>query len=389
MENTCTTVINYEEAFVNYLRYERNMSPETIRAYEKDLHQFIRFFSRGDGVPVQPGEITTLQVREYLADLREKNYQKTTVVRKLATIRSFYKFLLKKGHVATNPLQEIQTPKVDKRLPHFLAVEEVEKLLNAPQGTTFQAIRDRAILEVLYSTGLRVSELTSLNAPDIDLTGEILKARGKGRRERIMPMGKPAIESLRKYMEVRGAVPRINESDPDALFLNRFGDRLSSRSIRKILDKYIRVTGLNEKTSPHTLRHSFATHLLNRGANLRMVAGAAGPQAPLDDADLHPRDDGGDEEGVRGGAPPALRAPVAAGAATTPGPPIVPFARPGRCRSIRPILFPLNNPAGSDRIPPRVSPPGRRVPAGERGRPAPCCATLAQSVEHGFRKAEV
>jgi integrase/recombinase XerC len=150
-------------------------------------------------------------------------------------------------------------------------VEEVEKLLNAPQGTTFQSIRDRSILEVLYSTGLRVSELTSLNVSDIDLTGEIIKARGKGRRERIMPIGKPALECVRKYIEVRAAVPRINESDPDALFLNRFGDRLSSRSIRKILDKYIRITGLNEKTSPHTLRHSFATHLLNRGANLRMV----------------------------------------------------------------------------------------------------------------------
>ena len=272
MENTLTTAtINYQEAFVNYLRYERNMSPETIRAYEKDLHQFIRFFAKGDGAPAQPADISSLQVREYLAALREKNYQKTTVVRKLATIRSFYKFLLKKGYTSQNPLLEIQTPKVDKRLPHFLAVEEVEKLLNAPQGASFQSIRDRSILEVLYSTGLRVSELTSLNVSDIDLTGEIIKARGKGRRERIMPIGKPALECVRKYIEVRAAVPRINESDPDALFLNRFGDRLSSRSIRKILDKYIRITGLNEKTSPHTLRHSFATHLLNRGANLRMV----------------------------------------------------------------------------------------------------------------------
>jgi integrase/recombinase XerC len=272
MDNTTvTTEVNYQDAFVNYLRYERNMSPETIRAYEKDLHQFLRFFHKGDGTTVLPGEINTLQVREYLAQLREKNYQKTTVVRKLATIRSFYKFLLKKGHVTQNPLLEIQTPKVDKRLPHFLAVEEVEKLLNAPQGTTFQSIRDRAILEVLYSTGLRVSELTALNVSDIDTTGEIIKARGKGRRERIMPIGRVALEAVRKYIEIRSTVPRINESDPDALFLNRFGDRLSSRSIRKILDKYIRLTGLNEKTSPHTLRHSFATHLLNRGANLRMV----------------------------------------------------------------------------------------------------------------------
>ncbi len=272
MDNAIATAeTNFEEAFVNYLRYERNMSPETIRAYEKDLHQFLRFFHKGDGILITPGEITSLQVREFLAQLREKNYQKTTVVRKLATIRSFYKFLLKKGHIVTNPLADIQTPKVDKRLPHFLAVEEVEKLLNAPNGSTFQSIRDRAILEVLYSTGLRVSELTALNVADIDVTGEILKARGKGRRERIMPIGRLALESVKKYIEIRSTVPRINESDPGALFLNRFGDRLSSRSIRKILDKYIRITGLNEKTSPHTLRHSFATHLLNRGANLRMV----------------------------------------------------------------------------------------------------------------------
>jgi len=268
---TSSSPMNYEEAFVQYLRYERNMSPETIRAYEKDLYQFLRFFSKGSGQPINPTGITTLQVREFLAALKERNYQKTTVVRKLATIRSFYKFLMRKGHVTTNPLIDIETPKVEKKLPHFLSTEEVEKLLNAPQGNTFQAVRDRAILETLYSTGLRVSELTALNVSDLDFTTEVIKARGKGRRERIVPVGSFALQAIKRYVEVRSQVPRINEEDPDALFLNRFGDRLSSRSIRKILDKYIKVTGLNEKTSPHTLRHSFATHLLNRGANLRMV----------------------------------------------------------------------------------------------------------------------
>ncbi|MEM7232107.1 MAG: tyrosine recombinase XerC [Planctomycetota bacterium] len=263
--------IDYEKAFVEYLRYERNMSPETIRAYEKDLHQFLRFFAQRDGKEIKPGEITPLQVREFLAQLKEKNYQKTTVVRKLATIRSFYKFLLRKGYVTTNPMQEIETPKVEKKLPHFLSTDEVEKLLNAPQGTTFQSTRDRAILETLYSTGLRVSELTALNLSDLDFTSEVIKARGKGRRERMVPIGSFALQAIKRYVEARSQVPRVNEDDPDALFLNRFGDRLSSRSIRKILDKYIKITGLSEKTSPHTLRHSFATHLLNRGANLRMV----------------------------------------------------------------------------------------------------------------------
>lgn len=263
--------MDFQKAFVDYLRYERNMSPETIRAYEKDLHQFLRFFSTGDGSKVNPVEITALQVREFLAQLNEKNYQKTTVVRKLATIRSFYKFLMRKGHVTINPMADIETPKVEKRLPHFLSTDEVEKLLNAPQGTTFQASRDRAILETLYSTGLRVSELTALNVPDLDFTAEVIKARGKGRRERMVPVGSFALQAIKRYVDVRAQVPRINDQDPEALFLNRFGDRLSSRSIRKILDKYIKITGLSEKTSPHTLRHSFATHLLNRGANLRMV----------------------------------------------------------------------------------------------------------------------
>jgi integrase/recombinase XerC len=266
-----TADLDFEKAFVEYLRYERNMSPETIRAYEKDLHQFLRFFSRGEGRPVHPRQISALEVREFLGQLRDKNYQKTTVVRKLATIRSFYKFLVRKGHVQTNPMQDIETPKVDKKLPHFLSMEDVEKLLNAPNGDTFQSIRDRAILETLYSSGLRVSELTALNVSDIDFTAEVIKARGKGRRERMVPVGSFALGAIKRFVDIRAKVPRINEADPDALFLNRFGDRLSSRSIRKILDKYIKVTGLSEKTSPHTLRHSFATHLLNRGANLRMV----------------------------------------------------------------------------------------------------------------------
>ncbi len=263
--------VNFEEAFVNYLRYERNMSPETIRAYEKDLFQFLRFFKNRDGEKKHPADISSLDIREFLANLREKNYQKTTIVRKLATIRSFYKFLMKKGHVSANPLAEIPTPKVEKRLPRFLGVEEVEKLLNAPKGDTFQAVRDRAILETLYSTGLRVSELTSLNVTDVDLGGEVIRARGKGSRERIVPIGSFALKAVRQYMEVRQKMARPGAKDPDALYLNRFGERLSSRSIRKILDKYIKQTGLDERTSPHTLRHSFATHLLNRGANLRIV----------------------------------------------------------------------------------------------------------------------
>ncbi len=271
-ENETQSVdMDFEAEFVKYLRHERNMSPETIRAYEKDLHQFMRFFCKETPEIPHPASITTLQVREFLAELTERNYKTTTIVRKLATIRSFYKFLMKKRHITTNPLTSIETPKVEKKLPHFLSVEEVEKLLNAPQGDNFQSCRDRAILETLYSTGLRVSELTALNVSDLDFSVGAIKARGKGRKERMVPVGSFALQAIKRYVESRAQTHKPDEKDPDALFLNRFGARLSSRSIRKILDKYIKVTGLSTKTSPHTLRHSFATHLLDRGANLRMV----------------------------------------------------------------------------------------------------------------------
>ncbi len=261
-----------QEQFVNYLRYERNMSPETIRAYQKDLEQFISHVTPDGDFDAQ--KITNATIREYLQYLHDQSYEKTTIVRKLATIRSFFKFLLKKGHVSHNPIAEIKTPKIEKRLPHYLDVHDVERLLNAPQGSSFQAKRDRAILETLYSTGLRVSELTGLNLGDVDLTGEIVRARGKGRRERIIPIGSFALRAIREYLEVRNSVvdDPAKAAGPDApLFLNRFGQRLSSRSVRKIMDKYIKIAGLSKKTSPHTLRHSFATHLLNRGANLRLV----------------------------------------------------------------------------------------------------------------------
>ncbi|MBN1417903.1 MAG: tyrosine recombinase XerC [Planctomycetes bacterium] len=259
-----------QTAFIDYLRYERNMSPETIRAYQKDLEQFIEF-CKADGTPFTPEGLTHQKVREYLAHLSAKEYRKTTIVRKLATIRSFFKFMLRKGYLQQNPIAEIRTPKVEKRLPNFLDTTEVERLLTAPRTDSFQGKRDRAILETLYSTGLRVSELTALNLGDIDFVGEVLRARGKGRRERIIPIGSYAVRAVREYLDVRTEVIEDISKDIGALFLNRFGERLSSRSIRKILDKYIKVAGLTRKTSPHTLRHSFATHLLNRGANLRMV----------------------------------------------------------------------------------------------------------------------
>lgn len=261
-----------QQMFIDYLRYEKNMSPETIRAYQKDLAQFIKYIS--PDAPFEPKNVYNTSIRQYLTHLSEQSYEKTTIVRKLATIRSFFKFLIRKGYVDHNPIADIKTPKVDKRLPDFLDMNEVEKLLNSPKGTGFQPRRDRAILETLYSTGLRVSELTGLNVGDVDPTTEVIRTKGKGRKERVIPVGSFALRAIREYLDVRHSVLADpgRGSTPDApLFLNRFGRRLSSRSIRKIMDKYIKVAGLNKKISPHTLRHSFATHLLNRGANLRLV----------------------------------------------------------------------------------------------------------------------
>ena len=263
--------IDFEEAFKGYLQCERNLSPRTVRAYEKDLQQFLMFFSKGDGLALNPAEITTLQVREYLAQLKKENYLTTTVVRKLATLRAFYKFIMRKGYVTTNPMLDIAVPKVEKKAPHSLSAEEVEKLLGAPKGNFFQPVRDRAILETLYSTGLRVGELRALNVNDLDLTAAVIKACGREHRERLVPVGTFARKALEQYLEVRSQVLGTNERDSRALFLSRSGDRLGSRSVRKMLEKYIKVTGLNEKTSPHTLRHSFATRLLSRGTDLQMV----------------------------------------------------------------------------------------------------------------------
>lgn len=263
--------VDFEEAFKGYLQYERNLSPQTVRAYEKDLHQFLTFFSKDDGLALNPAKITTPQIREYVAQLKKENYLKTTVVRKLSTLRAFYKFLMRNGYVTTSPMLDIEVPKVEKKSPHFLSTEEVEKLLAAPKGNFFHPVRDRAILETLYSAGLRVGELLALNVNDLDLTAAVVKACGREHRERLVPLGTFALEALEQYLEVRSQVLGTNERDSRALFLNRFGDRLGSRSVRKILEKYIKVTGLNEKSSPHTLRHSFANRLLSRGTDLQMV----------------------------------------------------------------------------------------------------------------------
>ncbi len=256
------------ERFLNHLRNERNLSPETLRAYRNDLEQLCIYFKAED--PQKLIELDIYQVRDYLAHLNAKAYSKTTVVRKLAAIRSYFKYIKREGISDKNPFESVRTPKVEKALPHFLTVKEILRLLETPATDTLRGLRDRAILETLYSTGLRVSELIGLDWEDLDEAQGVLRARGKGKRERIVPIGSFSLEAIRRYREKLPAEMR-NRSPRSAVFLNRFGTRLSDRSVRKILDKYIRQAGLSHKTSPHTLRHSFATHLLDGGANLRVV----------------------------------------------------------------------------------------------------------------------
>jgi integrase/recombinase XerC len=218
-------------------------------------------------------------VRRFLAFLKDQAYSKSTTARKLATLRSFYKFCLKRSYVSANPLVTIKTPKQEKRLPRFLEEEEVRKLLEAPEVNTLLGARDRAMLETMYSTGVRVSELVDLNLADIDYVGEALHIRGKGKKARVTPISPTALAWIRRYMEVRRADPRAASFNQEAVFVNKHGQRLSTRSVRRKLDKYLAQVGLDPAISPHTLRHSFATHMLNRGADLRAVQELLGHQS--------------------------------------------------------------------------------------------------------------
>ena len=219
------------------------------------------------------------QIRSFLSFLHEREYSKATAARKLATLRSFYKFCLRRGYLTTNPVATIRTPKQEKRLPRFLEIHEVQRLLSTPDDGSLLGARDRAMLEALYSTGVRVSELVALNVIDVDLVGESLRVRGKGRKERISPIGPTAVTSIKKYLEMRAADPRNQTFDAEPLFVNKHGKRLSTRSVRRKLDKYLLMCGLDSSISPHTLRHTFATHMLNNGADLRSVQELLGHQS--------------------------------------------------------------------------------------------------------------
>jgi integrase/recombinase XerC len=300
------------QEFLNYLSYEKRFSEHTAKCYGADLKQFAGYLlstsqsGHPSSEPASLEPITSVEiasaatvathtapkidqlfistdvntVRGYLAVLNEKQYSKSTIARKLATLRSFYKFLVKRNHISSNPVMAVRTPRQEKRLPRFLEYEQVRRLLETPPMDSWLGARDRAIMETLYSTGIRVSELVALNMDDVDFLGEVVHIRGKGKKERIAPIGSSALQVIQYYMEFRNKRAQSNSNfDSRVLFVNKHGRRLSTRSVRRKMDKYLKMAGLDPAISPHTLRHSFATHMLNNGADLRSVQELLGHQS--------------------------------------------------------------------------------------------------------------
>jgi len=254
--------------YINYLEAERNVSPYTVRNYTTDLLDFFQFLG-GKGVGSLK-EVDRYVVRDYLSHLMGRGLVKASIARKLSAIRSFYRYLLREEMVSTSPVATTSSPKLDRRLPTFLTIEEVEKLLEAPDLSTPQGQRDRALLELLYASGLRVSELVSLNLKQVDLGSGEIRVWGKGAKERITLMGKPAARALSDYLS-QGRPKLLGERKSHTLFVNRYGERLTERMVQKILEDYASQAGIGKRVHPHVLRHTFATHLLDGGADLRVV----------------------------------------------------------------------------------------------------------------------
>ncbi|MEK6568632.1 MAG: tyrosine recombinase XerC [Candidatus Omnitrophota bacterium] len=247
------------EKYIRYLEIEKNASEHTILNYKKDLEEFKKFLGEA-----KIESVSYLTLRKFLSTLKERGLKSRSISRKLSSLRSFFRFLNREGFLKSDPTSAISSPKLEKHLPIFLTEDEITRLVESPDTKELSGFRDRAILETFYSTGMRVSELIGLNQENIDFFGGVAKVMGKGRKERLTPIGDRALLAIREYLE------RRDNSQP-AVFLNKNGRRLTARGVRVILDKYVRILALRENISPHSLRHSFATHLLNRGADLRSV----------------------------------------------------------------------------------------------------------------------
>lgn len=253
--------------FLDYLRHERNASIHTLSSYRRDLGQLADYLeARG----LVLSQVDNVHIRGFMAELHERKLKRSSIARKLAAVRSFFQFCMKKGWLAENPARIVATPKQDKRVPSFLSEEEMAGFLETPRSDLPLDLRDRAILELLYATGIRVSELVGINQEDVNFKERLIRIRGKGKKERLVPFGRIAGTRMAAYLRVRPTFLKA-EVGEKALFLNYQGSRLTARSVERIVDKYIRLTAIRRKISPHSLRHSFASHLLSRGADLRVI----------------------------------------------------------------------------------------------------------------------
>ncbi len=268
----------YLDDFMKHLKYERNASPHTLRNYESDLIQFYDYIAPpdedGKRRSVSVRDIDHLTIREYMASLYEKKKKKSSIHRKVASLRTFFRFLCREGVMELNPAKLVATPRVERTLPNHLTIEQMIRFIETPDIETLLGKRDRSMLELLYASGLRVSEMVGLNLTDIDFTNQTVRVRGKGRKERIVPFGNHALKALQDYLAVRGELlieAEPDKADPSALFFNYQGTRITTRSVGRMVDKYVKMCADVHHISPHSLRHSFATHLLDAGADLRSI----------------------------------------------------------------------------------------------------------------------
>jgi len=256
------------DRYIQYLEAERNASPYTIRNYRSDLADFFKFL-KGKELTLL-NEVDRHVLRDYLSHLAERSIAKNSIARKLSAIRSFFRYLVREELIPKNPIEQVSSPKLDRRLPSFLTKEEMEKLLNAPDLSTPLGQRDQALLELLYASGLRVSELTGLTPEQVDLNSNEIRVWGKGSKERMVLMGEPAAGALKNYIE-DGRLKLMGKKKTQALFLDRYGQRLTERSVQRLLEQYAKKAGIGKRVHPHMLRHTFATHMLDGGADLRVV----------------------------------------------------------------------------------------------------------------------
>lgn len=257
------------EAFMHYLANEKGLSKNTLDSYRRDLNQYIDYLQEKKLSPLH--QATREQIMSYLLSLREQGKASTTISRQIASLRSFYQFLIRRELISTDPTLLLETPKLERKLPQVLSIKEVDKLMTAPDSTTPLGQRDRAMLEVLYATGIRVSELINLTTDDCILDMGYIRCIGYGGKERIIPLGRLAKEQVEQYLVDGRNYLLKNKTEEKKLFLNHRGEALSRQGFWKIIKKYAQQAGINKKITPHTLRHSFATHLLENGADLRSV----------------------------------------------------------------------------------------------------------------------